>query len=44
MAITTRTAVPLDLAAIVEIYNQAIASNSTGHLEPAHGRRPTAMV
>lgn len=32
MPITTRTAEPLDLAAIVEIYNQAIASHSTGHL------------
>jgi len=34
MVITTRTAVPLDLAAIVKIYNQAIASHSKGHLEP----------
>ena len=34
MVITTRTAEPLDLAAIVEIYNQAIAAHSTGHLDP----------
>ncbi len=34
MPITTRTAEPQDLAAIVEIYNQAIAIHSTGHLDP----------
>lgn len=33
MPITTRTAVPSDLAAIVAVYNQAVAVNATGHLD-----------
>ena len=31
MPITTRTAAPSDLGAIVDIYNQAVAINATGH-------------
>ena len=33
MPITTRTAAPSDLGAIVEIHNQAVAVNATGHLD-----------
>ena len=31
MPITTRTAAPSDLGAIVDIYNQAVAAHATGH-------------